>query len=298
LTVKGSGVFNNSRNQCGTFVAGAGSVYTIENPHQFQFAAGDYCIGAGIPPGTLNPVVEVPQIPYPPEFNILEPAITCSGSGSSAVDPNTGALVFQPGNFPNGANVSYAGGVLFQPGNYCFGKSFTLKGATQAIANNVKIRMDDGEFSLDGISSLTCSNLLVHVDGGSGIKFAGNSTIECNDVTFFATTGSVTWEGNAVMRLFAPQGGDYKNLLIYLPYPNGQNGEEVKFAGTSDSELHGSIIAVRANIKFAGVTGTEGFQSQIIGYTVELFGSTNTLIDYDPDENWAPPDPSAVTLTK
>jgi hypothetical protein len=137
--------------------------------------------------------------------------------------------------------------------------------------------------------------MLVHINGGSGMHFNGNSAIYCNDVTFFASTGDVSWNGNVGIRLKAPKGGDYKGLLIYLPYGNNS---ELKINGNSDNQLTGSIIAVSSDIKISGNSGTSGLHTQIIGYTVTLAGHSNTVINYDPEEQWAPPDPSILTLTK
>jgi len=38
--------------------------------------------------------------------------------------------------------------------------------------------------------------------------------------------------------------------------------------------------------------------SQIIGYTIDIEGNSTTVINYNPDDQFVPPDPSSVTLTK
>jgi hypothetical protein len=292
LTVKNSGVFNNSVENCGTTVTGAGSVYEVTTA--FQFVSGQYCNNPGST--ILDPVVKSSPVEYPPTFNIPTPSISCSGSGTGSYNNATDTWTYHPGNYTSAQEVSATGAVLFEPGNYCFSDDFTLKGTARAITNNVKMRISNGaSFNLEGASSLTCSNLLVHIDGGTGVDISGVSRVDCNDVTFFASTGGVTWAGTTTVRMFAPKGGDYKNLLIYLPYGNSS---EVLINGTSSNELMGSIIAVSSNIKIAGVSGTKGLHSQIIGYTIELLGHSNTIIDYVPEENWLEVDPSAITLTK
>jgi putative Flp pilus-assembly TadE/G-like protein len=293
LTVNNSGVFNNSRNNCGTTIAGAGSTYTVSTA--FQFVSGTYCPGAGSKPNEMNPVVKTSPVEYPPKYSFPTPSITCSGTGSGTYDKPTNTWTYTPGNYPSGENLSASGGVIFQPGNYCFGDNFTIKGTAEAIANDVKIRITKGTFSLGGASKLTCNNMLVHINGGDGFELTGVSQIHCNDVTFFASTGGVGWDGTTTVRMFAPKGGDYKNLLIYLPFGNSK---EITITGTSDNELMGSIIAVSSNIKIAGVSGTKGLHSQIIGYTIELLGHSNTIINYVPEEQVVTINPSAITLTK
>ena len=289
LDVRNSGVFNNSTGACATNIVGTGS-YTVET--SFQLVNKDPCYAGTV---TLNPITASSQIEYPPTFNIQEPTIACGGSGKWTEDKPNNTITFSPGNFPSGANLNYAGTIIFQPGNYCFGSNVSINGIAKVIADHSNFKITGGAFSLNGLSTLTCNDLLVHIDGGTGMTFNGNSEIHCNDVTFFASTGTVSWSGNAVVRLFAPKGGEYKNLLIYMPYGNSS---DFTITGTSNNELTGSIIAVSSNIKIAGVSGTKGLHSQIIGYTVEIKGSTHVLIDYIPEEQYWEVDPTAVTLTK
>jgi hypothetical protein len=241
--------------------------------------------------------VDVGQIEYPPTFNIPTPSISCSGNGSRSVDTTTNphTVIYTPGNYPSGDNLNYVGPVIFRPGNYCFGNSISINGAANIIANDVRFKITSGEFSTNGISHLTCNNMLVHINGGSGVRFNGNSKVECNDVTFFASTGDVNWSGNALVRMFAPQGGDYQGLLIYLPFGNNS---DLHIAGNSTNELTGSIIAVSSDIRISGNSGTTGLNSQIIGYTVTLEGNSSTIINYVPEDQYWQVDPTAVTLTK
>ena len=292
LEVIGSGVFNNSADACATTVAGAGSTYSVTT--SFQFVSGVYCQNGGTT--TLNPITATSPIDYPPEFNIQEPTIACGGNAPAHSAPDsTGTVTFYPGSYPSGENFNWAGGVNFKPGNYCFGSTFKINGPANVIADHVRIRITGGEFSLNGGATLTCNDFLVHIDGGSGFAINGNSGIECNNATFFASTGNVSWSGNALVRMFAPTGGDYKGLLIYMPYGNNS---DLTIEGNTGNELTGSIIAVSSNIKIGGVSDTKGLHSQIIGYTVEIEGSSDLEIHYDPDEQYWEVDPTAVTLTK
>lgn len=291
LDVNNSGVFNNSRNNCGTQINGASGSYTVDTA--FEFVSGTYCSGAGN--NQLNPVHQTSQVPYPPIINLPTPSITCSGTGSRSFDATTNTYTYSPGNYPSGDNLNHTGDIHFNPGNYCFGGNVSLGGTADIIANDVRFLITGGEFTTGGTSSLTCNDMLVHINGGTGMRFNGNSTVYCNNVTFFASTGSISWLGNVGIRLFAPTGGDYKNVLIYMPYGNTS---ELKITGNSSNELTGSIIAVSSDIKISGNSGTTGLRSQIIGYTVDLAGSSNTIINYVPGEQYAQVDPSGIQLTK
>ena len=290
LKVIGSGVFNNSTDPCATVTAGAGGTYTVTTSFQF---AGGYC-----PTGTtsMNPITSASQIDYPPIFNIQEPTIACSGNAPPHSAPDaTGTVTFYPGNYPSGGNFNWAGGVNFEPGNYCFGSTFKVNGPADVTADHVRIKITGGEFSLNGGATLTCNDFLVHIKGGSGFAVNGNSGIECNNATFFASTGNVSWGGNALVRMFAPTGGDYKGLLIYMPYGNDS---DLTISGATGNELTGSILAVSSNIKIVGVSDSTGLHSQIVGYTVEIKGSAKLELHYDPDKQYWEVDPTAVTLAK
>ena len=290
LKVIGSGVFNNSKDPCATVTAGAGGSYSVTTSFQF---AGGYC-----PSGTatMNPITSVNQIDYPPKFNIQAPTIVCSGSGSieAASQANNNTVTVSPGNFGNEV-INHAGPVIFEPGNYCFSGNFKISGAANVIADYVNFKITGGEYSLNGVSTLTCNDMLVHIDGGTGVRFNGSSRVDCNNTTFFASTGDVNWAGTATVRMFAPLGGEYKGLLIYMPYGNNS---DLTISGTTGNELTGSILAVSSNIKIVGVSDSTGLHSQIVGYTVEIKGSAKLELHYDPDKQYWEVDPTAVTLTK
>jgi hypothetical protein len=293
LDVNNSGVFNNSRNNCGTTINGASGSYQVDT--SFQFVSGTYCSGAG--GGQLTPVQPASQIPYPPTITIPIPHITCSGNGSMTQSTNVfgeDVRTFSPGNYGN-INVSSTGHVYFQPGNYCFNGGVRIGGVVEVIANSVQFLLTSGEFEIAGNSTFKCNDMLVHINGGSGMRFNGNGGNFCNSVTFVASTGDVSWLGTATNRFKAPTGGDYKNVLLYMPYGNSS---ALTLSGNSSNQFTGSIIAVSSPITIEGVSGTTGLHSAIIGYTVTLSGHSNTTINYDPGEQYAQVDPSAVQLAK
>jgi hypothetical protein len=80
-----------------------------------------------------------------------------------------------------------------------------------------------------------------------------------------------------------------------MPYGNSS---ALTLSGNSSNQFTGSIIAVSSPITIEGVSGTTGLHSAIIGYTVTLSGHSNTTINYDPGEQYAQVDPSAVQLAK
>jgi len=229
-----------------------------------------------------------------PNYNIPAPTITCSGD----VFPATGATVFTPGHYPDKLTISSS--ATFSPGNYCFDDGLFINANANVTANDVNFRIDGGDFQTHGASNatFTCSNALIYVTGGgTGVHFNGNGTNNCTGVTFYMESGDVTWNGNVAQILKAPTdpNNPYKGLLIYVPE---SNGSQLNIAGTSGSDLTGSIIAPGSEIKISGVSGSSGYNTQIIGAFITLDGASNTVINYDQSAQYDPPASPVIQLTK
>ncbi|HEX2996590.1 MAG TPA: hypothetical protein VHP14_17320, partial [Anaerolineales bacterium] len=187
------------------------------------------------------------------------------------------------------------GNVVFTPGNYCFNGSVIINGAAKVSASSVNFLVTSGDFQIIGNSKLNCNDVLFHVNGGTGIHFNGNAKNECNGVTFFASTGDVSWNGTVANTFTAPGSGPYERVLIYMPYGNWS---PLTINGNSGNQLTGSIIAVSSNVILKGNSGTTGLHSAITGYTVTLDGNSNTVINYVPGEQYSPAGPASIELTK
>ncbi|HUE98857.1 MAG TPA: Tad domain-containing protein, partial [Anaerolineales bacterium] len=198
LQVNNSGIFSNSSvtdnsppcQEGAMSTVGNGS-FTVDTSIQ---VVGTFCQGNNT---TVNgPVQSASQMPYPPVITIPIPNITCSGNGSATPSQIDGepTVTYSPGNYGN-INLTSTGNVHFNPGNYCFngGVSFT---GPDVIANDVNFLITSGEFRIAGNGTFRCNDMLVHIDGGSGMRFNGGGGNFCNNVTFIASTGNVSWNGN------------------------------------------------------------------------------------------------------
>jgi hypothetical protein len=284
LDVINSGVFDNSSHGCAFTTSGSAGTYSVDTAFS---VVGGHCKN-GFP--VLNgPVNQVSQVPYPPNIDVLTPSINCTGN--SVYDAAN--RLYTPGNHTN-LNIPN-GTVTFAPGNHCFDGGVSISGNTHIIAYNANFLVRSGEFRLNSNGSFTCNNLLVHIDGGTGFRVNGNSISKCNGVTFFASTGDVSWNGNPTIDFSAPTWGPYQGLLIYLPY---ENDSPLTINGNSQQSLTGSIVAVGSPIKINGNSGTFALSSAIIGRTVSLAGNGNIMIDYDPDDQFVQIDPTLIQMTK
>jgi hypothetical protein len=295
LDVLHSGIFSNSNYtdagcQHGSMRTSGVGTYSVDTSIQ---VAGSFCQGGAST--VVGDVLPTGSIDYPPTITIPIPHLSCggvTGSHTESLVNGVDTITYHPGNFGNEV-ISGTKPVNFSPGTYCFSNGLSLNGPS-VIANSVRFLFTGGNFQVNG-SQFTCNDVLVHINGGSGIDFGGTSNIFCNSVTFIASTGGVTWNGAVENRIFAPTGGDYKGVLLYLPYPNS---EAIKINGNSTNQLTGSIIGVASPITVNGNDWSTGLHSQIIGNTVNLNGNGTMVIDYDPAEQYVQVDPSAIRLTK
>jgi len=111
-------------------------------------------------------------------------------------------------------------------------------------------------------------------------KLNAGDYLEGHNVLIFVATGKVTWNGGATVKLYAPETEPYKGLLLYLPVTNNS---PVVINGNSDSEFEGTILAPASQITVNG-TGDAGMIGQIIGYTVDLGGTSGINIHYDDEK--------------
>jgi hypothetical protein len=238
-------------------------------------APGSICTVGGL---TLSdPVQTSPQVSVP-SFDIPVPSFTCTGTGSII------GTEFQPGNY-NGLNPPPGNYTFAENGNYCFNGNVTLNGGS-LTANNVNIRMTAGEFSTNGNSTFTCSNVIFHSIGGTGASFNGGSVNNCTGITFYMETGGVGWNGNVDNTFTAPASGSYKGLLVYLPEGNSSS---ININGNSGSQFTGSVIAVSSTVTLNGNGNTEGLHTQILANEINFNGNGTTKIHYNPDELFVGP---------
>jgi hypothetical protein len=114
-----------------------------------------------------------------------------------------------------------------------------------------------------------------------------------HDVVISMESGGVTWNGGATVQLDAPESGPFRGLLLYLPITNSST---IKINGNSDSMFAGTILAPASPIEINGTGSADGFHCQVIGYTVDIGGTTNMSIMYNDAENWDAPTPPSIEL--
>jgi hypothetical protein len=119
---------------------------------------------------------------------------------------------------------------------------------------------------------------------------------------YFINGNNFDWKdrGKATMNLIGRQSGIYKGMVIYVDHGDNltDSGCDVKINGTSDSNFTGTIYAPTCEIILLGDSNSQGWDSQIIGYTIYFSGNSNTYINYNADHNHHAPTLPQIELTK
>ncbi len=147
-----------------------------------------------------------------------------------------------------------------------------------------------GTFPPSGVTDLESGVYCVNGD----FKLNASDVLIGHDVVISMESGGVTWNGGATIQLDAPESGPFKGLLLYLPITNSN---VIKINGNGDSKFAGTILAPASPIQINGTGGADGFHCQVVGYTVDISGTSSMDIRYNDSENYNALTPQSIELT-
>ncbi|RPJ24099.1 MAG: hypothetical protein EHM33_18930 [Chloroflexi bacterium] len=176
---------------------------------------------------------------------------------ATSITPKAAPVPYPPVNLPpepSCAQDAVQSGNTLSPGNWS--ETFPPRGVTH---------LQPGIYCVEGMFMVNAHDTLT----GDG-------------VLIYMRSGNVHWDGKAQINLTAPTSGPYAGLLIYLPM---SNEEGMIINGNSDSSFVGTFLAPASDIQINGTAGVEGYHSQIIGYTIDLIGTADMLVEYNQNEN-------------
>lgn len=142
------------------------------------------------------------------------------------------------------------------------------------------------------VGNLTLSPGLYCISGKQGVDIQGGS-LYGNGVTIYLQTGGVTINGNVdPVDLRAPL--EYPDPSPAVPgvlmYMAKGNASEINVSGNSSSFYLGTVYAPDGDLFFAGDSSTNPtFNTQLIGYNVEVSGGALIDINFIDDENYEKP---------
>jgi hypothetical protein len=133
--------------------------------------------------------------------------------------------------------------------------------------------------------------------GNQGFSLSGGQTLTGNNVLIYMKRGNVSWTSGGI-NLTAMQGVNslYDGLLLYLA-PG--NCSDVSITGNGLSRYVGTILAPCSLVKLAGGSSTGStLENQIISDRITLSGSNTLTINFNASQQWQPPIPPAIEITK
>ncbi len=148
-----------------------------------------------------------------------------------------------------------------------------------------------GTFPPSGVKTLNPGTYCI----SGTFKLNANDELSGTGVTIFMQSGGISWNGGAKIKLSAPTSGDLAGMLIYAPMSNSST---MRFNGNGSSTLTGTIFMPAAPIIYNGTGNVNPSHIQIIGYTVELTGASNTNVLYQDADNWDASLPAQVGLMR
>jgi len=160
-------------------------------------------------------------------------------------------------------------GSVLSPGYYESNQSFPPKGVTT---------LSPGVY---------CINAMFMINA--------NDTLTGHDVVIYMVDGNIHWDGGASINLSAPTSGPFAGLLIYMPM---DNEDGIILNGNMDSHLVGTVFAPASDIQLNGIMSSDAYHTQIIGYTVDLIGAADIVIQYEAEEQFKAFVPPTVELVQ
>jgi hypothetical protein len=137
----------------------------------------------------------------------------------------------------------------------------------------------EGDFPPEGVTTLKRG--IYCIDGN--VRVRSDTELQGQGVTLIVNEGSVRFAGDATISLEAPSSGPLSGLLLYLPL---ENKSLVVLNGDKDSIFRGTILAPSSRIRIVGNESAYGYHSQIIGFIIELDGSSRIFVKYQDEQNY------------
>ena len=210
---------------------------------------------------------------------------------------SVGGITYNPGaiNVSGGCLASGAAPYVYPPENYFYPDVVCPAGGSQT-GSTLNPGTYSGQFPPSGVTTLASGVYCVNGD----FRVNGGDTLTGNGVFIVMQSGDVLFNGGATLNLSAipgpmdPDSNPYGGLLLYMPM---SNCDTITINGNSASTFTGTIFAPCADVSILG-TGAGGLNGQVIGYTVDLSGTSEVIINYNNNENWNPLIPAQLQVTQ
>jgi Flp pilus assembly protein TadG len=162
-------------------------------------------------------------------------------------------------------------------------------GNAEINGNTMEPGYYNGTFPPSGVTFLEAG--VYCIDGR--FKMTNSDSLTGSDVVIYMIDGDVDWQGG-YLELDAPNEGPFSGLLLYMPY---ENDSGIVNNGNIEIHLTGTILAPASDIQVNGTSGSE-INGQIIGYTIDISGTSGMTITYEDEFNYEAETPPALQLSE
>lgn len=196
------------------------------------------------------------QISFPPPYDEISEPSVCSNPTTSA--PGGTTVTLSPGHYSSMPPRPNIQNTTLLPGVYCI---------------DTEIRTNAGDVLTVSGSFPSSPGVLLYIRSGGSFTMNASSTINIWGINQASVDGDSSLSS-------------YKGFLIYAA-PNYAltTPPNCKLNGNTDYALSGTIYAPYCAITIDGTSNTGSFLSQVIGYTVNMAGTANVLLDYTSGDN-------------
>jgi hypothetical protein len=242
---------------------------------------------------------------------------SCSTGSNQAFDASTGSGTFETpcmnvvGGVTLGTNTT-----LISPGTSCTNSKYNLSaqiqdpssmyaklnpcGTTAGTYNSTTLNPGNytGAFPPGGQTTMN-PGIYCIAAGTHSFSLQGGQTLSGSNVLIYMISGDVSWTSGGIhLSAMKNVNPNYDGLLLYLA-PG--NCSDVSITGNGASSYVGTILAPCSNVKLAGGSSTGNqniLENQIIADTITLTGSNTLNINFNATEQWQPPIPPTLQMTK
>ncbi len=246
----------------------------------------------------------------PPAFGnaivALNPGVCTGGTTPGGIFYGNSNIYIEGGGiFSNGCLNGNGQPTIIITGSVAVGNDLEYGNANwDPLPQETDLELDPTQFNLTPpncsdpnahiINNGSLPNVPTVLDGlyciNGNLNVNGNEEITGTNVTIFLPTGKLTINGTPTIHLSspppdAPYPPAMPGILLYVP---PTNSNPVVLNGTEDSWFRGMVLAPKSTITLNG-TGGNTYLGQVIGWNVDVGGTSDTYVAYNPEDGFTFP---------
>jgi hypothetical protein len=254
------------------------------------------------PTGYAGSVNSVTRTISPGDFSGL---LQTSGSGTYSIGSGVYCLN-APGSGLDVAHIDRVSSLTSDVIIILGDNTASFSGGTDWYVNSLEVYSNNGSWSV-GSGTDVFTNKVRFISTGTGnlsvsgdthflskTSVIGSNEQDIPDAFFYFTGGSPLWTAGASMKIHASTSGDFKGLLVYMPW---SNTTPVTLGGGTGFKFTGTWLTPHVAMTVTNGTSAGMLNAQFVAYRWTLTGNGILDITYGASDNYSPEQPS-IELTR